>query len=101
MKKEVSAMVARQKFGELLDGAYHCDDHFIITRAQKPMAALISINAYHQFLKHREKDLAVLDRIWAKMPDVSEEEGQADIEAAIAEVRKAKREKQTDKPQNR
>lgn len=90
MRKEVSAMEARHKLGELLDQAYHRDDHFIVTRANKPMAALISIHAYHQFLKQREKDFEVLDRIWAKVPTLPEDEVEADIEAAIAEVRQEK-----------
>lgn len=90
MKKEINAMVARQKFGELLDHAYHRDNQFVITRANKPMAAIISFNAYQQFLKQRENDFTVLDRVWTKVPKVSEAKTETDISAAISDVRNAK-----------
>ena len=92
MRKEVSAMEARQKFGELLDQAYHHNDQFIVKRANRPMAAIISIHAYQQFLKQRDKDFEILDRIWAKAPNLPATEIEADIEAAIAEVRREKAE---------
>ena len=84
--KEVSAMNARQRFGELLDQVYHRNDQFIIKRANKPMAAVVSIDSYNQFLKQREKDFSILDQIWAKVPRVSQKDAEADIAAAIAEV---------------
>ncbi len=90
MKREVSAMEARQKFDELLDMAYYRDEQIIIKREDKPMAAIISIQDYRQFLKQREQDFSVLDRVWAKVPDVPEDEVEADIAAAISEVRKVK-----------
>ncbi len=41
-------------------------------------------------LQRKEKAFSVLNRIWEKVPKVSEEEAQADIEQAIAEVRAEK-----------
>ena len=38
-------------------------------------------------LQQREKTFSVLDRMWEKVPAVSEEEAQADIEQAVAEGR--------------
>lgn len=51
---------------------------------------LPKIEAYEQMFKQREKALSVLDRIWANVPPVSEEEAPADIERAIVEVRAKK-----------
>ena len=96
MIKEISAMELRQKFGELLDGVYYKGDWLIVKRANKPMAAIVPIEAYEQMLKQREKAFSVLDRIWAKAPAVSEEEAQADIERAIAEVRAEKARKRSE-----
>ena len=87
MRKEVSATELRQKFGELLNGVYQNGDRLIVKRANKPLAAIVPIEIYEQMLKQREKDFSVLDTIWEKVPAVSEEEANADIEQAIAEVR--------------
>ena len=87
MRKEVSATELHRKLGELLDGVHRNGDRLIVKRANKPIAAIVPIEAYEEMLKQREKDFSVLDRIWEKVPTVSEEEAQADIEQAIAEVR--------------
>jgi len=41
-------------------------------------------------LQQREQVFSVLDRVWEKVPGVSEKEAQDDIEQAIAEVRAEK-----------
>ena len=78
MIKAVSATELHQKLGELLDGVYQ-------------------IEVYDERLQQREHAFSVLDRIWEKVPNVSEEEAQADIEAAIAEVRTEKTRKKGDR----
>ena len=87
MRKEISATELHRKLGELLDGAHRNGDRLIVKRANKPFAAIVSIETYEETLKQREKDFSVLDRIWEKVPTVSEEEAQADIEEAITEGR--------------
>lgn len=64
MTKEVSAMELRRKFGELLDGVYYKDDRLIVKRANKPIAAIIPIETYQQFLRSREQAFAQLERTW-------------------------------------
>ena len=49
---------------------------------------------YEEMLQQREQTFSILDKIWEKVPAVSEEEADADIEQAIAEVRAEK----TDNP---
>lgn len=90
MKKEVSATELRRKFGELLNGVYHNGDRLIVKRANKPLAAIVPIEVYEQTLKQREKAFSVLDRIWEKVPEVSEQESNSDIEQALAEARAEK-----------
>ena len=75
------------KLGEWLEGVYRNGDRLIIKRANKPLAAIVPIEVYEEILQQRENAFSVLDRIWEKVPAVSEEEAQADIEQAIAEVR--------------
>lgn len=90
MSKEVSAIELQQKFIELLNGVYHNGDRLIVKQDDKPLAAIIPIEIYDRLIKQREEAFSVLDRIWEKVPKVSEEEAQADIEQAIAEVRAEK-----------
>ncbi|MDE0009681.1 MAG: type II toxin-antitoxin system prevent-host-death family antitoxin [Candidatus Poribacteria bacterium] len=90
MRKEISAAELHQKLGELLDGVYHNGDRLIVKRANTPLAAIVPIEAYEEMLQQREQAFSVLDKIWEKVPAVSEEEAHADIERAIAEVRTEK-----------
>ena len=90
MKKEVSAAELHQKLGELLEGVYHNGDRLIVKRANTPLAAIVPIEVYEGMLQQREQAFSVLDRIWEKVPAVSEEEAHTDIEQAIAEVRAEK-----------
>ena len=87
MRKEVSATELHQKLGELLDGVYHNGDRLIVKRADTPLAAIVPIEVYQEMLQQRKQAFSVLDRIWEKVPAISEEEAHADIEQAIAEVR--------------
>ena len=93
MRHEVSAMQARQRLGDLLDRVYHKDDHFVIKRANKPMAAVIPMREYEHFLKQRDGDFGALARLRQAVPELPEEQVDADINAAIEEVRAAKRER--------
>ena len=98
MKKEVSAAELHQRLGELLDGVYHNGDRLIVKRADTPLAAIVPIEAYEEMLQQREQAFSVLDRIWEKVPGVSEEEAQDDIEQAIAEARAEKIRKRSKLP---
>ena len=90
MRKEISAAELHQKLGELLDGVYHNGDRLIVKRADMPLAAIVPIEAYEEMLQQREQAFSILDRIWEKVPAVSEEEAHTDIEQAIVEVRAEK-----------
>ena len=90
MRREVSTTELHRKLSELLDGVYRNGDRLIIKRADTPLAAIVPIEAYQEMFQQREQTFSVLDRIWEKVPGVSEEEAQGDIEQAIAEVRAEK-----------
>ena len=87
MRKEVSTTELHQKLSELLDGVYRNGDRLIVKRADTPLAAIVPIEAYQEMVQQREQAFSVLDRIWEKVPVVSEEEAQVDIEQAIVEAR--------------
>lgn len=90
MPKEISITELRGKLGELLDGVHHNGDRLIVKRANKPLAAIVPIEAYEKMLQQRERAFSVLERIWRKVPAVSEKEAQADIEQAMIEGRAEK-----------
>lgn len=91
MQKKITAIKARQNLGELLEEVYYKNDHFIITRRQKAMAAVIPVEEYQQLLKQREEDFTVLDEIWAANKGVTPETVERDVAAAIREVRASKK----------
>ena len=90
MRKEISITELQGKLGELLDGVHHNGDRLIVKRANKPLAAIVPIETYEKMLQQRERAFSVLERIWRKVPAVSEEEAQADIEQAMIEGRAEK-----------
>lgn len=91
MQKKITAIKARQNLGELLEEVYYKNDHFIITRRRKAMAAVIPVEEYQQLLRQREKDFAVLDEIWAANEGISAEAAEREIAGAIREVRAKKK----------
>ena len=95
MRKEVSTTELHQKLGELLDRVYRNGDRLIVKRADTPLATIVPIEIYEDILQQREQAFSVLDRIWEKVPGLSEEEAQDDIEQAIAEARAEKTRKRS------
>jgi len=91
MQKKITAIKARQNLGELLEEVYYKNDHFIITRRKKAMAAVIPVEEYERILKQRAKDFKVLDEIWAANKGVSPKVVERDVAAAIREVRAKKK----------
>lgn len=98
MLKNVTAVKARKNFGEIIEEVYYRGDQFIVERSGKPMAAVVPLSLLEQWKKQREEDFKVFDEIWAKNPDVDEEELQRDIAQAVAEVRHARRTSSHRKP---
>jgi prevent-host-death family protein len=83
----MGAREARSKFADILGRVHYKGETIIVERSGKPMVAVIPLELYEQIVAERETRFAVIDRIRAGLPDVSEEEVLADVEAAIAAVR--------------
>ena len=98
----IAATEAKNKFGEVLRKTQLEAQHFIIQRDGIPVAAVIPLQDYQRLVDEttaevensaRRSEAAAalrefLAEVHARMPDVPEEEVEADIEAAIAAVRK-------------
>ena len=91
MQKTVSAQVARQRLGELLEGVYYRDDEVVIERAGKPMAVVIPIAQYEQIEAARRRFWQKVEEIREQNRDVDPEQVERDVQAAIDAVRREKR----------
>ena len=90
MFKTVNAIKARQNLGELLEEVFYKNDHFLITRKDKAMAVMISVEDYERFLKQREEDFSILDELRAVTSKKSLQDVKQDVTAAIKRVRSRK-----------
>lgn len=88
MNRTVSALKVRQNLGQLINEIYYRGDEFIIKRAGKPMAALVTVEDYEKLNALKKKYFQVFDRIQAKNIAASFDEVVKDITEAIKKVRR-------------
>lgn len=84
----MGAREARQKLSELVGRVHYGGDTVILESSGRPMAAVVPLEMYNRMMAEREERLRIIDEIRAKMPQVPEEEAEADIAEALAAVRK-------------
>ena len=87
MKRRLTAVEARKRLGEILEGVYYRGDEVVIERAGKPMAVVIPAERYEALERSRERLFEFIERTQQKNKDVPVEELEADIQAALREVR--------------
>lgn len=86
--KTINALKARRNLGQLLEEVFYNKDQFVIERAGKAMAVVISPSEYETFKRQREQDMGVFDQIRKKNKEASVKELEDDIQEAIEAVRK-------------
>ena len=88
MLREVTAMTVRQNLGELLSGVQYRHDSVVITKAGKPIAALVDMATFERM---RRKNDGEFERAWAAFAkgfeNLSQEEVQALADQALEEAR--------------
>ncbi len=87
MLKTINALKARRNLGQLLEEVFYKGDQFVIQRAGKSMAVVISPSEYEAYRKQRERDMQVLDGIREKNAGAKAEEIGRDVREAIEAVR--------------
>lgn len=87
MQKTINALKARQNLGQLLEEVFYKGDQFIIQRAGKSMAVVISPSEYEMYLKQRAEDMKAFDEIRKKNKGADLKEVKADVKEAIRAVR--------------
>ncbi len=88
MLREATAMNVRQNLGELLNGVQYRHDNIIITKAGKPVAALVDMATFERM---RRKNDGEFERLWAQFAkgfeDLTDDEAQALADQALEEAR--------------
>ena len=93
MKRTLSAVEARKKLGEILESVYYRGDEVVIERAGKPMAVVIPARLYENIERTRKRFWDMIDEIHERNKDVPYEVIQAEVDAAVREVREEQRAK--------
>lgn len=88
MKRTVSAVDARKRFGEILESVHYRGDEIIIERAGKPMAVVIPPERYDQLRRSRERILDFLEKNWELNKDVPSEEIEREVMEAVRDIRR-------------
>lgn len=84
MITEVSVITFRRNLGEMLNQVQCRNDSIIIKKDGKPVAALVDAELFERIRRMNERFEALIRRISDAWADIPEEEGIAEIEAAIA-----------------
>ena len=84
-------MKVRQNLGQIMNEASLRGDDFIIERAGKPVAVLVSMDKYRIIERDREKARIVLDNIRGKMKNAVPDNVDALISEAVTATRKKQR----------
>lgn len=88
MKRRLSAMEARKRMGEVLEGVFHRGDEVIIERAGKPMAVVIPASLYEALERDRERFFELIEKNWASNRDVPYEQIEKEVNAAVKAARR-------------
>ena len=70
MVKKITAVKARQNLGQIMNEVSLLGDDYMIERAGKPLAVIISVDKYQSIQAKRQEAISRLDRIREKMGDV-------------------------------
>ena len=85
MEKTIGAYEARRRFGQLIEEAFYRRDHFIVERAGRPMAVIVSINDYERWQRlAKARFFSMLDAVWGRTEGVPTEEIEKDVDEALA-----------------
>jgi prevent-host-death family protein len=88
MQREATAMTVRQNLGELLNEVQYKHDSIIITKAGKPVAAMVDMATFERM---RRQDSGEFERLWAQFAkgfeELSDEHAEQLAHEAVQEAR--------------
>jgi prevent-host-death family protein len=89
MITQTSAVTFRQNLGEMLNQVQYRHDSVIINKDGKPVAALVDAQLFERIQRMQARFDTLCQRVENSFAVVPEEAGMAEIDAAIAEDRRA------------
>ncbi len=89
MMIQTSAVAFRQNLGEMLNQVQYRQDHVLISKDGKPVAALVDVKLYERIRRQRSRFNALTERLAAGFSALQPDEGMAEIDAVIREQRAA------------
>lgn len=89
MITEISAVKFRQNLGEMLNQVQYRHDSVVINKDGKPVAVLVDAALFGRIRRMQSRFDALSERLAAGYADLPEEQGLAEIDAAIRKERKA------------
>lgn len=88
MIREATAMKVRQNLGELLNEVQYRNGRVVITKAGKPVAAIVDIGLFER-IRRLDEEFATLTReIADAFADVEPEQGTELVDEAVAAARR-------------
>jgi prevent-host-death family protein len=87
MIKEVSAVTFRQNLGEMLNQVQYRHDSVLIKKDGKPVAALVDARLFERIRRMQQRFDQLAERLATGFAGIPEDEGQAEIDRAVAAVR--------------
>lgn len=87
MVTEVNAVTFRQNLGEMLNQVQYRKDSIVINKDGKPVAALVDAELFARIRRMRERFDELSNRIAEACADVPQEQGIAEIDAVVSDVR--------------
>ncbi len=87
MVTEVNAVTFRQNLGEMLNQVQYRKDSIVINKDGKPVAALVDAELFARIRRMRERFDELSNRIAEAYADVPQEQGMAEIDAVVSEIR--------------
>lgn len=88
MLREATAMNVRQNLGELLNGVQYRHDNVVITKAGKPVAALVDMATFERM---RRKNDGEFEKLWAQFAKGFEDLSEAEVDELVTTEIKAVR----------
>ncbi len=90
MQREAPAMKVRQNLGELINAVQYRHDHIVITKAGKPVAAMVDMNLYERIRRMDEEFAVLTNQLADAFTSVPESEANALLDEAVRFARKSK-----------
>ena len=95
MIRTISAIEARQRFGQLMNEVQLRHDHYIVERAGKPMVAVVPVEEFQAWMRRREEFFQQIEQTQERNKGVDPELIESEVAEAVAAVRRTRRQQDT------